>query len=128
MASVVLPEGILNMFEISGVNVERTGEIEETGVERRVVHILLSERDTRGETWHDLKPNGFTEERKVQDFPIRGQEVRLHIRRRRWLDEEGRSVVLPLDALTADGTSYSKELADALKKIFGYLPCASPLP
>lgn len=128
LASVILPEGILKMFEVSDVNMEHTGVMEETGGERIIVRIHLSERDMRNEEWHGLRPNGFTEECQILDFPIRGHETRLHVRRRRWLDENGHNVVLPLDALTADGTSYSKELADGLKKIFGYLPSARPLP
>lgn len=60
------------------VNEDHTGIIEETGNERVLLHIYLD--DAREEEWHDLKPNGFTESRQVNDFPIRD--------RRRWLTAE----------------------------------------
>lgn len=127
LLSIILPEGILEVFEISDVTEEHTGIIEETGLERRIIHIRLDERDLRQEEWHDLRPNGFTEEHRINDFPIRDRKVVLHLRRRRWLDENGRNVILPHASLTAPGTSYSKEFADVLKKIFGYLPDTGPL-
>ena len=111
LASYLLPKGI----------------IEETGNERVLLHIYLDEKDAREEEWHDLKPNGFTESRQVNDFPIRDHKVVLHVRRRRWLTAEGRNIILDRYSLLADNTGYSKEFADVLKKIFGYLPDNGPL-
>lgn len=88
---------------------------------------ILAEKDARDEEWHELKPNGFTESRQVNDFPIRNHKVVLHVRCRRWLTPDGRNVVLDRYTLLADNTSYSKEFADVLKKIFGYLPDNGPL-
>ena len=127
LLKVILPEDILDVFEVSEVKEEHTGIIEETGMERRIIHIHLDERDLRDEEWHDLRPNGFTEAHSINDFPIRDRKVILHVRRRRWLDGNGKNVILPHESLTALGTSYSKEFADALKKIFGYLPDTGPL-
>ena len=124
---VILPEDILEVFEVSNVIEEHTGIIEETGMERRIIHIHLDERDLRDKEWHDLRPNGFTEAHCINDFPIRDRKVILHVRRRRWLDSNEKNVILPHESLTAPGTSYSKEFADALKKIFGYLPDTGPL-
>ena len=83
---VILPEDILEVFEVSNVIEEHTGIIEETGMERRIIHIHLDERDLRDKEWHDLRPNGFTEAHCINDFPIRDRKVILHVRRRRWLD------------------------------------------
>lgn len=127
LATILLPDGILQYFDVVAADVEHTGTIEETGLERIIIHIYLDERDTREEEWHDLQPNGFTEERKINDFPIRDKKVVLHVRRRRWLDANGGNIILDRDSLIADGTSYSKEFADVLKKIFGYLPDNGPL-
>ena len=55
-----------------------------------------------------LRPNGFTEKRMINDFPIRNRKVVLHVRRRRWLDKEGHNVVLSQKSLTSKGISYSK--------------------
>ena len=127
LASMILPEGILDLFEVTNVEEEHTGTLAETGLEIRIIHIYLDERDLRGQTWHDLQPNGFTEPRNINDFPIRDRKVVLHVRRRRWLDADGTSVILPHEDLVSEGTSYSKEFADVLKKIFGYLPHSGPL-
>ena len=127
LARVVLPEKILDVFAVTRIDDENTGVIDETGTVVHVIHIYLDERDLRDEVMHDLHPNGFTEERKINDFPIRDKKVVLHVRRRRWLDEDGHNVILPQEKLVADGTSYSREFADVLKKIFGYLPDTGPL-
>lgn len=100
-------------FEVSKVTEEHTGIIEETGLERRIIHIHLDERDLRSKEWHDLRPIGFTEAHCINDFPIRDRKVVLHVRRRRWL---------PHESLTAVGTSYSKEFADVLKKYLDTFP------
>lgn len=127
IARIVLPENILDVFDITNVEEESTGQIDETGTEVRIIHFHLDERDMREEVWHDLTPNGFTEPRKINDFPIRDRKVVLHVRRRRWIDFDGHNVILTQDKLVADGTSYSKEFADVLKKIFGYIPDTGPL-
>lgn len=127
LASYLLPKGILEYFDVTDVNEDHTGIIEETGDERVLLHIYLDEKDAREEGSHALKPNGFTESRQVNDFPIRDHKVVLHVRRRRWLTADGRNVVLDRYSLLADNTSYSKEFADVLKKIFGYLPDNGPL-
>ena len=127
LASMILPEGILDYFDVTNVEEERTGIPDETKTEIRIVRIYLAERDLREKVWHDLTPNGFTESRQINDFPIRDRKVVLHVRRRRWLNADGKSVILESLPLTASGTSYSKEFADALKKIFGHLPDNGPL-
>lgn len=126
LVSILLPDGILDLFEVSQVFEERTGQSDETGREVRIIHIYLDERDLRAQEWHALQANGFTESRSINDFPIRDHKVVLHVRRRRWLSEDGTSVILQHEALTCPGTSYSKEFADVLKKIFGYIPHTSP--
>ncbi|MGN0050232.1 MAG: hypothetical protein ACI37N_03475 [Prevotella sp.] len=65
LLGIILPDGILEVFEISDVREEHTGIIEETGLERRIIHIHLDGRDLRVNEWHDLRPNGFTEEHCV---------------------------------------------------------------
>lgn len=127
LARMIFPEGILDLFEVTNVEEEHTGIIEETGLELRIIHIHLAERDLRDKEWHDLTPNGFTESKSINDFPIRDHKVVLHVSRRRWLDHDGKSIILPHDSLTAPDTRYSKEFADVLKKIFGYLPNTGPL-
>ena len=123
----MLPKGMLDTFEVTNVKEECTGKYDETNTEIRILHIYLDERDLRGETWHDLNPNGFTEVRSFNDFPLREHKVALHVRRRRWLTEEGKSQLLDTPALVADGTSYSVEFAAFLKEVFGYIPSDGPM-
>ena len=126
LASIILPDGILDLFEVTNVAEEHTGILDERRVEIQIIHIHLDERDLRSLQHSDLQPNGFTESRKINDFPIRDRKVVLHIRRRRWLDPNGKSIILSSSDLTAVGTNYSKEFADVLKKIFGHIPCSGP--
>ena len=123
----MLPQGMLDYFEITKIDKEVTDEKDETGTVIRILHIYLDERDLREKVWHDLRPNGFTEPRLFNDFPQREHKVLLHVRRRRWLDKDGHNVVLESLPLVADGTCYSVEFADFLKKMAGHLPCDGPM-
>ena len=123
----MLPNGILDYFEITKIEEEVTAEKDETGTVIRILHIYLDERDLRDVTWHDLQPNGFTEPRLFNDFPHREHKVLLHVRRRRWLDKEGHNVILESLPLVAEGTCYSVEFAEFLKKMVGHLPCDGPM-
>ena len=58
-------------------------------------------------------------------FPIRGQEVLLHVRRRRWLDTDNHNVMSEFDFIQ-ESTRCSKELADFLKEAFGDAPYNGP--
>ena len=123
----MLPKGMLDTFEVTKVDEECTGLYDETNTEIRILHIYLDERDLRDDVWHDLKPNGFTEPRVFNDFPVREYKVALHVRRRRWLTEDGKNQLLDTPALIADGTSYSVEFAAFLKEVVGYLPSDGPM-
>jgi len=64
-----------------------------------------------------LSSKGFFEEITVQDFPIRGHQVYLHITRRRWLNEDTRKIVFRDWNLVADGTRVTQKFASFLKEI-----------
>ncbi len=53
--------------------------------------MYLDKRDNRTDEMQALRPNGFTEETVISDFPVRDKKLALHIRRRRWLTPEGKS-------------------------------------
>ena len=127
LVSYMLPKGILDSFEINRIEEEDLGIKDETGTEIRVLHIYLDERDLRDEVWHDLKPNGFTEAREFNDFPVREYKVVLCVRRRRWLPADEKNIILDSPALVVDGTSYSVEFAAFLKEVVGYLLSNGPL-
>ena len=113
----VLPRELVDYFELVSIN-----EIEET------LHLQLDELNVIPSEYStlDLSPNGFYQESTIKDFPLRDKKVVLHVRRRRWIDSEGKSYSRDWD-LTAEGTRYSKEFAYFLKEAFGYLPDSSPI-
>lgn len=59
----------------------------------KVIHLNLYENEQKPDYRTDLRPNGFTRESVFHDCPIRGQEVLLHVRRRRWLDNGMHNIV-----------------------------------
>ena len=60
---------------------------------------------------------GFYSEVTIQDFPIRGRRVYLHVKRRRWQDKKSGKILTRDWDLVAKGTRMTKEFADFLKQI-----------
>lgn len=71
----LLPEGILDYFELSKIVEGLTG-----------LNIYLEEKNLPPAEYNDqkLESKGFLPEVYIQDFPIRNQKVTLCIKRRRW--------------------------------------------
>ena len=128
--SFFLPEGLLDFFELVWIETESltSRESKKDIAYTGILHIHLDELDNRQEEHQNLRCNGFTEPTTMSDFPVRDRRVELHIRRRRWLDPDGKSVILNIYPLVAEGTRYSKEFAEFLKKKLGYDPGDSTLP
>ena len=103
-----LPEGILEYFELTGL--EKEGEH---------LRLYLREKDSIPEIYkgHPHRSNGFMEEIKVKDFPIRELFVTLHIKRRRWLLIDEQKKVSRDWNLVAPGTRMTSEFSDFLKEI-----------
>jgi hypothetical protein len=59
---------------------------------------------------------GFTPARVIQDFPLRGKSVFLHVRRRKWRDSSSGDIFsYTYDDLTAEGTKLTSEFVAFLK-------------
>ena len=65
LASYLLPKGILEFFDVTSVNEDHTGIIEETGNERVLLHIYLERKRCTGRRvartlsqWFHGKPSG----------------------------------------------------------------------
>lgn len=116
LAKVFLPEGVLEFFDVTNVFRENL-DIDAPALERSRIHIFFDERNNRSEVWHDLKPNDFTEERLIRD-----RKIILHVRRRRWLTEDGHSKILEIFDLRENKTSYSQEFTACLKKYLDSYP------
>ena len=107
-ASFFLPNGMIDWFEIVRVVEEpNNGRKKYDSLFTSILNIYLDERDNREGEELGLKPIGFTEPTVVSDYPIRNRKVILHIRRRRYLDTDGRNVILNNYPLKADGKGFA---------------------
>ena len=116
LASYILPDGVLDYFDVVDFAEEPTPE---DRLYRNILHLYLDERDNRPSSMSSAKPNGFTEECRILDFPIRDRKTILHVRRRRWTTPEGHNHIVPLESIAREKTQYSKELALFLKAADG---------
>ena len=75
LVKLLLPQGILDFFELTNVTQTDIG-----------LQLYLEEKNIVPSEYQEqkLESKGFLPEIMVQDFPIRGQKVNLHIKRRRW--------------------------------------------
>jgi hypothetical protein len=117
LAKYVIPKELFEFFKLTDIQEE--GYVLHFDFEE--LNIIPSEHSGLG-----LSSNGFYQESTIKDFPLRDRKVILHIRRRRWIDDSGKSYSRDWD-LVAEGTRYSKEFASFLKEAFGYLPDSSPI-
>ena len=108
--SFFLPDGMIDWFEVVHMSEENNpGTTIADKLYNRILNIYLDERDNRSEDQTGLKPNGFTEPTVIKDYPIRNRKVLLHVRRRRYLDADGRNVILNQYPLNPEGTKVSVE-------------------
>ena len=107
--SLLLPTGMLEYFEIT--------EVKENG---NSVDIYLTELNIIPSEYKNdkLQSKGFYEEITINDFPIRGKRLLLHIKRRKWLNESTGDIVNRDWELVAKGIRMTQEFASFLK---GYL-------
>ena len=109
LLDLILPGDILAFFEV--VKVTTTSD---------QIDIYLDEKNIPPCEYggQGVLSKGFTGTTRIQDFPLRGRSVYLHVRRREWQLPSG-EVVSNKFSLSADGTRYSKEFASFLKEILG---------
>ncbi len=111
LASLILPSGLLERFDL--VRVEELGNIKSKKIE---YHIWLDENNDLLARYENYESKGFYPSKVVQDFPIRGKAVFLHIRRRRWRDRAGLKPDIKSDySFIAKGVKLTEELAIFLK-------------
>ncbi|QMU62994.1 MAG: transposase [Flavobacteriaceae bacterium] len=107
----ILPEMLVEHFDL----VRHTHRNEE-------LHLYFEERNVVPK--EVINPNviahGFHKEITIEDFPLRGNTVYLHVRRRRWLDKETRQIIQRDWNLVAQGTRMTGEFAAFLKEISRY--------
>ena len=108
-ANVLLPEVLVTYFEMTKHEVK--GE---------EIHFYFKENNSVPEGFDTgkLHSKGFFPQATVQDFPIRGKNVYLHITRRRWINETTGKVVTRDWDLVAKGTRMTSEFATFLKEVY----------
>jgi hypothetical protein len=109
LIDLVLPEGVKKYFEV----VKHESDIDN-------LHLYLDELNIIPEEYKEdkLESKGFYDSVTIQDFPIRGRNVFLHIRRRRWINHSKEKKIISRDwNLVANGTRITKDFADFLKQI-----------
>ena len=82
-------------------------------------HFYLEEKNTlpkeyRSET---AQSKGFLPEITIEDFPLRGKPVLLHIKRRRWTLVDTGKIIKRDWNLVAKGTRITNEFASFLKEL-----------
>lgn len=106
LAKLFFPAGILEYFEIENYK-EEFGKL----------HFYLEEKNILPDEFksEQATSKGFIDEIIIEDFPLRGKEVLLHIKRRKWkLKHSGKNIRRDWK-LTAKGIKMTVEFADFLK-------------
>lgn len=111
LLNLLLPELLVTHFKLIKFKVED-----------KIVHIYFEEKvDTPSEEKDKvLIAHGFHKEITIQDFPLRGKPVYLHVKRRRWLDKSTKQVVQRDWNIVAKGSRMTVEFAAFLKAISRY--------
>ena len=110
-SQITLPEVLVDYFELSHHKVQG---------EELHFHFKEKNQQPKEYSWVKLSSKGFYPEATIQDFPIRGKQVYLHITRRRWLNEDTGQAVSRNWDLVAQGTRMTNEFATFLKEISRY--------
>jgi hypothetical protein len=113
LLSIILPEDLLLYFNI--INFEELGD---TSTKKDCLHIYLEEKNQlpKGYSSLDYESKGFSSSKQIQDFPIRGKAVYLHLKTRRWRDKKTKSKQITNDySFIAEGSKLTVELSAFLK-------------
>ena len=111
LLKLLLPEYLIEYFDII--------KFEEKD---KVLHLYFEEKDTIPKEFSSLQlqSKGFHDEITVDDFPLRGKSVKLHIKRRRWTETKTGNIIQRDWSLIAKGTRMTQDFAEFLKKISRY--------
>jgi hypothetical protein len=106
---------ILPVFLVEHFDLTRT--VQEN--DKETLHLYFDEKNIVPEehAGKNLISKGFHDEITIQDFPLRGNHVFLHIKRRRWTNKVDKSIVQRNWNLVAKGSRMTEEFAAFLKEI-----------
>ena len=108
IATLLLPEVLVSYFDLT----KHCSKGED-------IHFYFTELNTAPDVLAGVKlhSKGFFAEATIQDFPIRGKNVFLHVIRRRWINEANGEVVTRDWDLVAKGTRMTSDFATLLKQL-----------
>ena len=111
LIELILPDFIIENYLLT--HVEKSEEL---------YHVYLEEKNYSEDDpkKSDLLSKGYFPIITLQDFPIRGHKVFLHIKRRRWLNTKTGKVQYRDWSEVAGGTRMTSEFSAFLKEIGGY--------
>lgn len=103
-----LPTTICDYFEVT--------RLEDYTAERRL-DVYLDERKliAAGYESASLISHGFTYYSVLQDFPVKGKAVYLHLRRRKWLNKSSGEIITRNWDFAFSGTRLTESFASFLK-------------
>ena len=106
LLELLLPSYIIDNFTL--IKIDDTGEKTEIYLEEN--HVL-----PKGYSKEDLTSHGFHKQSKIKDFPIRGKQVVLLVKRRRWLHKKTSEIISKDWNVVAQGTRMTQDFATFLK-------------
>ena len=111
LLKLLLPEFLVEYFDILKAE-DHNGEL----------HIYFEEKNSIPQEFKErqLESKGFLAEIVVDDYPLRGKIVKLHVKRRRWTDKSSGEILQRDWQLVSKGTRMTKDFAGFLKKISRY--------
>lgn len=111
LLETIFPRVIVENFDI--VSIQHYPKEDE-------IHIHLDEKKTVPPEFSSRRVvfNGFTSSKKIQDYPIRGNAVYLHVRRRKWLDTESNEILTKTYSIAFEGTQLTNEFVSFLKEAY----------
>ena len=107
--SHILPKEFVEYFEL--VKIEDSNN-------KLIIHLDEKLEKPPEHSDKELESKGFGSPVLIQDFPIRDHQVLLRVRIRKWKDKNSGKVYSRNLELKHTGTSYTKEFALFLKKIY----------
>lgn len=107
---LILPSFLVEHFDLMRTEQEASKE---------TLHLYFEEKNIPPAEHANkrLISKGFHDEMTIQDFPLRGNHVYLHIKRRRWTNKDDTSIVQRNWNLVAKGSRMTEEFAAFLKEI-----------
>lgn len=107
---LILPPFLVEHFDLIRTEQEAS---------KATLHLYFEEKNNPPQEYsaQPLISKGFHDEITIQDFPLRGNHVYLHIKRRRWTNKVDKSIVQRNWNLVAKGSRMTEEFAAFLKEI-----------